>query len=120
MYFNTNLNVTVKQNVAHNIDVEADTSAVVQNNVVDESKIATDAYHGVNNRDWAGALWVGNSVNVSVESNSAGYVGASDDQNSIFKKNDASSVRALVASTMLAACLRLRPRPRFLPGLFLQ
>ena len=89
----SSVNNTIENNVASYIRLQGDTSAVITNNEVDASKIATDSQHGLNSdsSSWPGALWVGYSTNVSVESNTAGYVGASHDVNSVFKKNDASS-----------------------------
>ena len=87
MYFSNNKNLTLKNNEASNIIASSDTSVVVENNVVDEGRIATDASHG----DWPGALNIYGDSNTTVESNTAGYVGVYGDTNSVFKKNDASS-----------------------------
>ena len=104
MYFQNNINVTVAENTARFIDVEYDTSAVAANNMIAAGKVAPDAKHGENGPvARPGALRVKYDVNTTVESNSAGYVGSYSNINSVFTKNDASSVRTHQCSCRLPA-----------------
>ena len=84
--------------------MRGNSKSTVKNNVVDPKKVAQDAAHS----DWPGALYLYSDYNNTIESNTAGYISNYEVFNSVYKNNEASSVRSLV----FHECSPARSHPR--------